>query len=139
VSTKSGQHPSPPSLSLGPLASLARLAAERPTVRRPSERVPKMLKGVLGAITLLPWIYLAALLGSLSSPSAYAWLLGRRHVMMWLLAALWVGYMTHSVLSSRVPNDQRLHWLMRLLFLNFTIFPFYFFRFIWRPADAAAA
>ena len=98
-----------------------------------------MLKVILGAVSLLPTIYVVALVGSLNSPSSYQWLLERRYLVMILVAALGVSYMTHALISSRVPNTKRLHWLITLAFFNFIVFPVYFMRFVWRRPDEAAA
>jgi hypothetical protein len=57
---------SPPSLSLGPLASLARLAAERPTVRPPNEHRGVTRSWVRSVLLVLG----AATLGTLVSRAA---------------------------------------------------------------------
>jgi hypothetical protein len=96
-----------------------------------------MMRVVLGVITLVPWVYLLALLGFLQSPATYTWLLDQRHIVMFLTGVLWISYMTHSVLSPRVPRGERTHWFVKLLFGNFVMFPIYFWRFVWRPHQAS--
>lgn len=96
----------------------------------------KALKLVLGVVTILPVVYCIYFVYQFINfqfmYNDFDYVVTAHVVLMFLYAALEVFYIIHIVKASHLPSNQKIMWLLIVIFLTFIGMPVYWYFQIWK-------
>ena len=104
-------------------------------------------KLLLGALTLWPPIYMVLFFASIvvlfatnddgnGAGPPFAVLFAAHAATILLMFGLLAVYLTHLMRSSFVPHDQRIVWVLMLIFANMIAMPIYWWLYVWKEGES---